>query len=142
MKYLQNNNIKNEVIEKLIDKLEEYEGITEYSCDLAYKLYEGENIDGVYFYNNHKATEWIKNNWDNLPEILEELKANFDGDFISKLCLDMFDNPDRFVVVIMIEVASYLMGQCEFIENNWNDKIELTKENIKIITEQLENLKD
>ena len=41
MEYLENNNIKNEVIEKLIEELENYKDTEVYACDLAYTLLEG-----------------------------------------------------------------------------------------------------
>ena len=137
MEYLQYNKIKEFVIDKIIDKLEQYKNISEYGCDLAYKLFEGECVDGSYFYSNYKAEEWIKENYNDLGEIMEELKFQFGEKFLSSLLVDVFDNPDKVVVFVISEVASYLLGQCETVEKYWNEEIELTKENIKNIQIEL-----
>lgn len=143
MKYLQNNKIKDVMIDSLKDKLDDYMDGSYYACDLAYELYESENADGCIFsYYTKDSEDFIKEHWDDLPEILEELKANFDKDYFSDLMIDIFDRPCRFVVVICLEVASYLLGQCEIIDKNWEDKIELTKENVDIIKKELEEMRD
>ena len=140
-KYLENNNIKDFVIDILFDKLDNLkdEKYQSYSCDLAYNLFEGENADGVYFYNNYKATEFIKKHFEDLGEIIEELNFQFDKEFVNKLVIDIFDNPDRFCVVVFMEVASYLLGQCEIIEELWNEEIILTNDKIDKIKKELEN---
>lgn len=136
MKYLENNNIKNEVIEKLIEELENYKDTEHYGCDLAYDLFEGYNIDGSITYSTYEAKQWIKRNFDDLGEIVEEIQAN--GLEIPNI----FDSPELFMVVIYLEVASYLMGLCEFINENWNQNFMLNDKNILTITKQLSKLKD
>ena len=142
MNYLDNNKIKNDVIDLLIGELHNYEGCGFYGADLGYGLLEGYNIDGVIFYNNYKAEEYIKTHFEDLGEIIEEIKFQFDSEFISKLMLDMFDSPDRFCCVVYLEVASYLCGRCKFVDDNWNNEFELTEDNIKVIVSQLKELKD
>ena len=137
MNYLDNNKIKNDVINELIEQLYNYEGQTYLGCDLGYQLLEGYNIDGVYFYNNYKATEYIKEHFEDLGEIVEEIKFQLGAEFIPNI----FDEPDKFIVVIYLEVANYLMAQCEFIDTNWNNTIDLNKQNIEIIKKQLEELR-
>ena len=141
MEYLENNNIKNEVIDKLIDKLYDYEGIKCYSCDLAYTLFESYNADGSVTYSTNEAQKWIKDNWKDLPDILEELKFQFGNDYFSEILMDIFENPEKFMVVIYLEVARYLIGECKLIENNWNNEIVLTKKNINTIKKQLEEMR-
>ena len=138
MKYLENNEIKNNVIDELIEQLYNYENQTYLGCDLGYQLLEGYNIDGVYFYNNYKANEYIKEHFEDLGEIVEEIKFQLGSEFIPNI----FDEPDKFIVVIYLEVASHLMSQCEFIDTNWNNTIDLTTKNIEIIKNQLEKLRD
>ena len=53
-----------------------------------------------------------------------------------------FLQPEKFQVVIMLEMSNSLCGQCEFVNSNWKNEIELTEENIKLIISQLEELKD
>ena len=136
MRYLENNKIKNEVIDKLIEELENYRDTEHYGCDLAYDLFEGYNVDGTITYSACKAYEWVKNNFDDLDEIVEEIQAN------GLKIPNVFDNPENFMVVIYLEVASYVMGQCDFISDNWDSTVVLNDVNINKIKKQLEELKD
>ena len=136
MEYLENNKIKNEVIEKLIEKLYNYEEQEVYGCGLGYKLFEGYNIDGSVTCNAYAATQWIKENFDDLGEIVENIQSQ--GLEIPNI----FESPESFMVIIYLEVANYVMGKCKFIDKNWNDKLVLNKENIKTIKKELESLKE
>lgn len=138
MGYLENNSIKEYVINQLIDKLNDYEDIEEYGCDLAHKLYEDENADGAIFYSTYESKEWIKEHFEDLDEIIEELNFQFDSDYMAKF--NPFNEPDRFVLIIVTEVASYLLGCCKTIENNWNNKFKLTKNKINKIIKELKGL--
>lgn len=142
MSYLKNNSIKNEVIEELQEKLNEYEDTKSYGCDLGYTLFEGYNMDGTITYNRYRAEMWIKNNWDNFGEILEELRFQFDSDYFKDIAMNIWDNPEKFMVIVYLEVASYLLSQCPFVDENWNKEIILTSDNIELISKQLEELKD
>lgn len=141
MSYLENNSIKNEVIEELEEKLTEYEGTTSYGCDLAYTLFESYNIDGTITYSRYSAEIWIKNNWNNLGEILDELKFQFGNDYFTDIVMNIWDNPEKFMVIVCLEVSSYLLSQCSFVDKNWNDEVILTSDNIELISKQLEKLR-
>lgn len=144
MSYLENNPIKDFVADAITDKLDGLKGYNEthYPCDLAYELFEGENVDGVYFYDNYTAKKWINKNFEYIGEIAEEFKNNFDADYANKILLDIFDNPDRFVVCIVLEVASYLISRCETVDKLWNDEITLTDEIIDQLIKEIEALKN
>lgn len=132
--------MKHDIIKRIIGKLYDYEDTTEYGCDLAYTLFEGENIDGSFTYNAHEAKEWIKDNYDDISEVYEELIANFGTDYLKDF--NMFDNPEKFMVLIILEAANYILGRCPLIEEFWNDQLTLTKENIKTLEKQLNDLDD
>lgn len=138
MKYLKCNSIKDYVIEQLIDKLNDYEGIEEYGCDLAYKLYEGENADGVIFYSTYESKQWIQEHFDDLDEVVEELNFQLGEEYMAKF--NPFSEPDKFVLIVVIEVASYILGQCPTIEKNWDNQFKLTKTKIKKIIEELKEV--
>lgn len=144
--YLENNKIKDFVKSEIVCKLENfssdnnynYEYIQIYACNLAFKLFQ-RNVDGL-FYDTVKAKKWISEHFDDLSEIIEEIQFQFDKDFCDKIMLDFFNNPDCFIVVIVLEVASYLLGQCKYINENWDDKIILTNDVIDTICLQLDEL--
>lgn len=133
-------NLKNDIIERIVNKLYDYEGVKSYACDLSYTLFEGENMDGSFTYNTYEAKEWIKANYDEIGEVLEELKFNFDSDYFNNILIDCFNNPERFMVVIILEAASYILSRCKLIDDNWNDEIILNKKNIKTLEKQLKEL--
>ena len=138
MKYLEENTIKNEIIEDLKGKLYDYEGLSCYSCDLAYTLFEAYNYDGTITYSTNESIKWIKQNFENLGEIIEEIKLSIGVENIP----NVFGEPEKFQVIIYLEVASYLMSQCQLINDKWNDKITLDKKTIEIIKKQLEEQKE
>lgn len=53
-----------------------------------------------------------------------------------------FNKPEAFQVVIMAEMSNVLCSECSFIDENWNNIIELTQENIKLIINQLMEQKE
>lgn len=142
--YLKNSKVKDFVKSEIVYKLEKLENSicddSVYACDLAYELFRNENIDKSFFYDTVKAKNWISEYFEDLSEIIEELQFRFDKDFCNKILLDFFKNPDCFIVVIVLEVADYLLGQCKYINENWDDKIILTNDVIDIICQQLDEL--
>lgn len=142
MNYLENNPIKEFVKEEIIKKLEDlkgYEG-SHYMCDLGYTLFESENVSGAYFSNSSIAKEWVNENFKYIGEIAEEIKFQFDSDYANKILLDVFYNSDRFIVVIVLEVASYLISRCSTADKYWNEEITLTDEIINRLIEELKKL--
>lgn len=128
--------MKKDIIERIINKLYDYEGETVYSCDLAYKLFEGENIDGSFTYSSYEAKKWIKNYFDDIGEVWEELEFEFGGDFLKNY--NLFENPEKFMCLIIIESASYILGKCEIIKNKWDEELTLNKKTITTIEKQLQ----
>lgn len=136
-KYLEYNKIKDFVKDIVIEELYNYRDNSFYGCELGYGLLEGYNIDGVYFYNNYKATEFIKDNFEDFGEIVEEIKWQFGKEYELP---NIFDKPDKFCVVCFLEVANYILGRCKFVDDNWDNEIELTKEVIKKIENELKEV--
>lgn len=133
MKYLSNNEIKDFVKDIVIDRLHDYKDIEVYGCDLGYTLLETYNIDGVYFYSTDKAIDFISKHFRDFGEIVEEIIFHLGSENIP----NVFEYPDRFCVVCFLEVASYILGQCKYVEDNWNNSFEITDEVIKTIENEL-----
>lgn len=136
MAYLENNEIKDFVKNIVIEELYNYKDISFYGCDLGYGLLEGYNIDGVYFYNNNEAIDFISKHFRDFGEIVEEIKFQLGRDNIP----NVFEYPDRFCVVCFLEVAGYILGQCKYVEDNWNNSFEITEEVIKTIESELKGV--
>ena len=127
--------LKNYIIDEAISNLKEQEGRTVYACDLAYTVFESANVDGSYTYSTYKATQWVKKYFDSLGEIVDELKSN------GMDAPNPFDEPEKFQVCILLEGAQYLLSQCETIDENWNEEIELTPKTIRKICRELREQK-
>lgn len=130
MNYLESSPIKEFVKGEIIERLEDLKGYEEshYICDLDYTLFESENVNGAYFCSNYTAKKWVNKNFEYIGEIAEEIKFQFGADYANKVLLDVFNDSDRFIVVIVLEVASYLISRCETADKYWNENITLTDE--------------
>ena len=129
----------NYVIDLLVKKLEDYEDMSIYGCNMAYTLLEQYNVDGSIKYNTYEAIEWLKDNIQDIYDFLPTIKFMYDDEFYAKLCIDILENPEKAMVIICLEKANEIMANLKFINDNWNNEIVLNKENINIIKKELEN---
>lgn len=128
--------IRKEVAEDLINHLDGYKGATVYGCDLAFTLFEGYNVDGSVTYSRYKAQEWIKAHFDELGEIVEDMRDNWEYEAGA----DIFDNPEKFMTSCYLWVASEICGQLDSVNEIWDDETELTADLIDKITKELETI--
>lgn len=129
--------MKNYVIDLLIRKLEDYEDMSIYGCDMAYTLLEEYNVDGTILYNTYNTTEWLKDNIQDIYDFLPTIKFMYDDEFYAKLCIDILDSPEKAMVIICLEKANEIMANLKFINDNWDNEIVLNSENINIIKKEL-----
>ena len=115
----------------------EIEGQNEetYGCDIS-NLLMIEDLENQCILDNYNDIKWIGDNFSDLGEILEEIKFQLGSDNIP----NVFDEPEKFRLLVYSEVASYLLSDCKYIDENWNDNIVLTDEAIEIIQKQLEEI--
>ena len=130
--------LKNFVIDAMIDELNEMEDREIYGADLGYEIFSVASRNGSYTCDAQESIDWIGKYFSEIGEVVEDIKFNLGAEFIP----NCFLQPEKFQVVIMLEMSNSLCGQCEFVNSNWNNEIELTEENIKLIISQLEELKD
>lgn len=124
-------NIIDEIKQDIIDRLKDYKGGNYYGCDLAYNLFEGENANGTVFCNTWKTKEYIKDNFDLFGDFLEHWKMQTDE------MLNPFSEPEKCHVIFLLEAAQAILSKCELVDENWNNSIELSEENIVTLTEQV-----
>jgi hypothetical protein len=123
----------------IIDGLTDCKGYlnSEYACDLGYKLTERINVDGSATYSTYEAKQYIKEWWNEAGEVYEYQKDNY-GECLQ----NPFENPEAFHVVMIIEGVNNILNQCETIQENWNDEIELTDEVINKLIEEVEDVRE
>ena len=118
----------------IMDELKSYEGHRTYACDLAYTLCEGIAVDGSATHSRKLATEYIREWWPDAGDYYEYEKQNY-----GRHLHNPFDSPERFMVCMIIWGCEQLLCQLELINEKWNDEIDIDKELIAYINEELEN---
>ena len=129
--------MNNYVIDLLIRKLEDYEDMSIYGCDMAYTLLEQYNVDGSITYNTCEAIEWLKDNIQDIYDFLPTIKFTYDNNFYASLCIDILDRPEKAMTIICLEKANEILSSLKFINDNWDNEIVLNSENINIIKKEL-----
>ena len=117
----------------ILEHIDDYEGQDHYACDFAMTLTEGPNIDGSLTYSSYEAKQYLKEWWDECGEYWDYEKDNF-GEHTH----NPFDNPEAYMVCMVIEGVASILSNCPEIEDNWNEKIELTAEVIQNIKDYVE----
>jgi hypothetical protein len=130
------NTIENEIKAFLIETLNDYKGGIYYACDLAYKLTESENVNGSVYCNAYKTKELIKDNFDLFGDFVRYYENEL-GETLNPLL-----EPEKAHVCFLIESCSQILQNCEFINDKWDNKIELTDKIIKILTKQINDFKE
>ena len=115
------------------EHLDELEGVSVYACDLAYTLAESDNINGTMTYSTKAAIDYIREWWYDCADYSDYEEMNFGKRS------NPFANPEAFMVRMVIEGINSILSQCEMIDENWNDEIELTPEVIEAIKEQIKD---
>ena len=128
--------IENEIKSYLIDKLSDYKGGNYYACDLAYTLTEGENINGSVYCNAYKTKELIKDNF----YLYDDFVRHYENELGE--ALNPFLEPEKAHVCFLIESCSQILQSCKLLNDNWDNKIELTDKIIKILTKQINDFKE
>jgi hypothetical protein len=119
--------IKNDICEKLND----YKGGSYYGCDLAYTLFECDNVNGSVFCNTYRTEQYIKANWNLFGELVEHYKSNF-GE-----TLNPFTEPEKAHVIFELEAAQGILAACPTIDDNWNNQLELTEKTVKKLIKEV-----
>jgi len=130
--------LKNFVIDAMIVELNEMEDREIYGADLGYEIFSEANCNGSYTCSVNEAENFIREYFSEIGEVVEDIKFNLGAELIP----NCFLQPEKFQVVIMLEMSNCLCGQCAFVNINWNNEFTLTKEVIEKITKELEEMKD
>lgn len=140
MKNLENANRQNfcdYTKDFLLNQLEDYKGCTSYACDLYILLTEGINADGSATCSAYEAKEYIKEWFDQAGEYFECAKMNFGEVFNNP-----FENPEAFMVEMIIQGVYSLLSDVPTISEKWNKKIEITDELIEEIKEHISTIQE
>ena len=123
----------------IIDSLPDFEDEEVYGCDLCSKLTESDNVNGSMTYSTYKAQQYIKEWWDDCAEFYEFADMEFGSDYVSK-SLNVFANPEAFMLVMVMEGIGYLLSRVSIVDENWNDEFILDKEAIDTIIDEVSEM--
>lgn len=94
------NALEKDVMGMVIDKLEGIGNIRQAddNFELACQIWEDANINGSITYNTYEAERWIAEHFSDLREYVQDAKEQ------EFLTIDAFDNPEGFMVQIVIYI--------------------------------------
>lgn len=124
------NDLEKDVLEMMIVNLDDMEGRDGYVSDLAFDLFEGENIDGTITYDRKEAQAWIAKHFYDLGGVIEEMAAEWD------MTPNPFNNPEAFHVQVVLFVAAGLVAQSDW--TNYRDDDAITYDAETIVSIQRE----
>lgn len=73
--------------------------------DLAFELFDNENATGSYECSAYRATQWIKEYFDDLGEVMAKMKNEWGS------VANPFNAPERFQVQVILFLASDLVWE-------------------------------
>lgn len=120
----------------ILQEIDEHEGRDEYICDLGISLTECMRVDGTFTYSTAKAKEYLMEWFYEAGKYSDYENSNFGKRS------NPFNNVEAFLVNMVSEGVWLILSRCQFIEDNCNKNMELNKEIIAIIKEQVEEQSD
>lgn len=103
------NDLEKDVLERMIDALDDMEGCDGYVSDLAFTLFEAENINGSMTYSTYKAEQWIAEHFHDLADVVEDMAADWD------ITPNPFSNPEKFMVQVVLYLAEQLVYKSDYL---------------------------
>lgn len=110
------NDLEKDVLSRMIDNLDNLEGRDGYVSDLAFTLFEGENIDGSMTYSTYKAEQWITEHFHDLADVVEEMSAAWD------IAANPFANPEAFMVQVVLYLAGELIYTSDYLRRGRDEE--------------------
>ena len=122
--------IKEVVLDEINDQLENHEGQEVYACDLSNEL-----LNADYFIiGTYEARQFVKEFIDEFSEMIHYQKDNF-GEVLFQP-----EEWERIAGQIVLTYGKAAISQCEIVLEAWNDEIEISKEFISQLMNELKGL--
>lgn len=114
------------------DTLPGFEGQSVYGCDLASVLTEMPNNNGIY----------EGDSWSFIASHINDARDEYDyeKETFGEVLHNPFENPDAFVVCMLINVCEEILADCPTVQENWDVSFELTSDIIQRISSEIFNL--
>ena len=110
------NNLEKDVLSRMIDHLDDLEGCDGYVSELAFTLFEAENINGSMTFSAYKAEQWIAAHFHDLADVVEDMVADWD------ITPNPFSNPEKFMVQVVLYLAEQLVYTSDYLRRGWDEE--------------------
>ena len=110
------NALECDVLERMIDALEDMEGRDGYVSELAFTLFESENVDGSMTYSTYKAEQWIAKHFHDLADVVEDMAADWG------ITPNPFSNPEVFMIQVVLYLAESLVYESDYLLRERDEK--------------------
>ena len=110
------NKLEKDVLERMIDHLDDLEGRDGYVSELAFTLFEAENINGSMTFSTCKAEQWIAEHFHDLADVVEDMAADWD------ITPNPFNNPETFMVQVVLYLAEQLVYESAYLRRGCDEE--------------------
>lgn len=118
----------------IADRLNDFEGNTYDAPDLSFELTLEENNSGRVFNTTEEAECFICDNFAGARDTYNYFADQFGEHY------NPFEKPDVFTFYMLYFGVDVLINQCDYIQEHWDEEVELTPEVIETITGQIEDM--
>lgn len=108
--------LEKDVLARMLDNLFTVEGRTVEVNELAFTLFECENIDGSMTYNTYKAEQWIAEHFHDLGDVVADMSVAWD------ITPNPFNNPEAFMVQAVIYIAEQLVYESAYLQRGRDEE--------------------
>ena len=119
------------VLSEMLGKLEDLENEEVCLSELSWNLFEQENCNGSYWCSYYQAQEWVKEYFDDLGDVVEEMTNDWGSEPDN-----VFSQTESFQVQVVLYLADRLLGKSKYIRDNWDENVVLTESIIKQIRDE------
>lgn len=124
------NDLEKSVLSMMLDRIDDMEGRDGYMSELAFDLFESENVTGSITCSAYKAEKWIAEHFHDLGDVVEEMSQEWD------ITPNPFANPEGFQVQVVLFVASGLVPASDWTDYRDDDAITYDTETIETIKQE------
>ena len=123
------NDLEKDVLSRMIDNLDDLEGRDGYVSDLAFTLFECENIDGTMTYSTYKASQWIMENFHDLGDVVEDME-----DYYGTAPENPFKSPETFQLQVVLYLAGKLIYESDYLARSQDEECDCITYDTETIT--------
>lgn len=110
------NDLEKDVLSRMIDNLDDLEGRDGYVSELAFTLFEAENINGSMTFSAYKAEQWIAAHFHDLADVVGDMVADWG------ITPNPFINPEKFMVQVVLYLAEQLVYTSDYLRRGRDEE--------------------